>query len=340
VEYYREAARRIRELPGVQNVAVGSAVPWRDADNNFALEFAADGHVPAEGEEHHRALIRVISPAFFATLGLPIIEGRDFNDADRNGSERVVIVSQSVAQRMFPKGEALNHHLIWTDPILKVVPVISAAPVRIIGVVPDMDDIHVVPKPAMTVYSPFDQEAGIGGGRLFVHMRSDPYALVTPITRILRNMSADQPVERAATLQDVRAEVLSSDRLNVVVFGVFAGVALLIAVVGVAGVLAFSVSGRTREFGIRLAVGSQPRHLLTRVIAEGAAMAIGGLAVGVACGFALAQLAGTFLGDLKMPGMLPVVGSALVLLLAAVTASVIPAARAARVDVMQALRAE
>ena len=98
-------------------------------------------------------------------------------------------------------------------------------------------------------------------------------------------------------------EVLSSDRLNVVVFGVFAGVALLIAVVGVAGVLAFSVSGRTREFGIRLAVGSQPRNLLLRVIAEGAAMAIGGLAVGLACGYGLAQLAGTFLGDLKMPGV-------------------------------------
>ena len=153
-------------------------------------------------------------------------------------------------------------------------------------------------------------------------------------------MSADQPVERAATLDDVRAEVLSSDRLNVVVFGVFAGVALLIAVVGVAGVLAFSVSGRTREFGIRLAVGSQPRNLLMRVIAEGAAMAIGGLAVGLACGYGLAQLAGTFLGDLKMPDVLPVAGSALVLLLAAVIASVIPAARAARVDVMQALRTE
>jgi ABC-type antimicrobial peptide transport system permease subunit len=206
--------------------------------------------------------------------------------------------------------------------------------------VPDIDDIHVVPKPAMTVYSPFDQAAGFGGGRLFVHMRSDPYALVTPITRILREMSADQPVERAATLQDVRAEVLSSDRLNVIVFGVFAGVALLIAVVGVAGVLAFSVSGRTREFGIRLAVGSQPRHLLIRVIAEGAAIAIGGLAVGLASGFGLAQLAGTLLGSLKMPGLLPAAGSALVLLLAAVTASVIPAARAARVDVMQALRTE
>jgi len=175
---------------------------------------------------------------------------------------------------------------------------------------------------------------------MFVHVRSNPYALVIPITRIMRNMSADQPVEHAATLEDIRAEVLSPDRLNAVVFSVFAGVALLIAVVGVVGVLAFSVSGRTREFGIRLAVGSQPRLLLLRVITEGASMAIAGLALGLVCGFALARLAGTFLADLKTPGVLPVATSAIILLLAALTAAVIPAVRAARVDVIQALRTE
>ena len=124
------------------------------------------------------------------------------------------------------------------------------------------------------------------------------------------------------------------------VFSAFAGVALMIAVVGVAGVLAFSVSGRTREFGIRLAVGSQPRHLLWRVIAEGAAMALFGLGAGFICGLGLAQLAGAFLGNLKMPGVLPIASSAFILLLAAVVASAIPAMRAARVDVIQALRTE
>ncbi len=102
---------------------------------------------------------------------------------------------------------------------------------------------------------------------------ANPYALVTPITQIIRNLSADQPVERAATLEDVRAEVLTPDRLNALVFGVFAAVALAIAVVGVAGVLAFSVSGRTREFGIRLAIGSQPWRVLAGVVGEGAVMA-------------------------------------------------------------------
>src|SRR5206468_7878726 len=125
-----------------------------------------------------------------------------------------------------------------------------------------VDDEHVVPEPAMTVYHPMDQE--IGGGRLFVHAKMDPYALVPAITKVIRDLASDQPVERAATLDDVRAEVLSPNRINALVFSGFAGVALAIAVVGVAGVLAFSVSARTREFGIRLAVGSTPSALLAR----------------------------------------------------------------------------
>jgi predicted permease len=338
VDFYREATRRIRELPGVQNVSLGTVVPWRD-QGNFSLQFGVDGHVPASNEPHPEAIMRVITPGFFATLGLPALEGRDFNDADRSSSEPVAIVSQSLAQQIF-KGDALNHHVMWTDPILKAVPLLSAEPLRIVGVVPDVDDTNIVPKPTMTIYRPFDQEAIAGGGRLFVHVRSNPYALVTPITEILHSMSADQPVEHAATLDDVRAEVLSPDRLNVMVFGAFAAVALLIAVVGVAGVLAFSVSSRTREFGIRLAVGSQPRQLLERVILEGAIMALAGLAVGFAGGFALERLAGSFLADLKAPGALAVAAAAIVLLLAAVIASVIPAARAAHIDPIQALRTE
>ncbi|MBV8831796.1 MAG: ABC transporter permease [Acidobacteriaceae bacterium] len=339
VDYYREAMRRIRQLPGVENVSTSIYVPWREP-SNFGLEFAADGHVPAPSEEHPTAQLRVVTPAFFATLGLPMRGGRDFDDGDRQGNEPVAIVSQSLAQRMFPKTDALNHHVLFTDPILKVVPILKEGSMRVVGVVPEVDDSHLVPRPTMTIYVPAAQNPALQGGRLLVHVRTDPYSLVVPITRIMRDMSPDQPVERAATLEDIRTEVLSPDRLNAVVFGAFAGVALLIAVVGVAGVLAFSVSGRTREFGIRLAIGSQPQSLLLRVVTEGLSIAIAGLAIGFACGFGLARLAGTFLADLKTPGVLPVISSALVLLLAAVTASAIPAARAARIDVIQALRTE
>jgi putative ABC transport system permease protein len=339
VGFYKETIRRITELPGVDRVALGTVVPWRDAGSfGPGFEFSADGHVRAPGEEDPRAQLRTISPGFFAALGVPIIAGRDFNDADRRGGEPVVIVSQSLAQRMFPNQDAVNRHMMWTDQLMKFIDV-STAPSRIVGVAADVDDEHVVPGPALSVYHPFEQQE-IWGGRLFVHARTDPYTLVAPITRIIRDMSADQPVEHAATLEDIRAEVLTPDRLNTLVFGGFAAVALAIAVVGVAGVLAFSVSGRTREFGIRLAVGAQPRHLLRDVIAEGAVMAAAGVVVGAAGGFALAQLAGSYFEAVRMPGATVVVGSAVVLLAAAVVASVLPALRAARVDVMRALRSD
>jgi putative ABC transport system permease protein len=339
VGFYKETIRRITELPGVDRVALGTVVPWRDAGNfGPGFEFSADGHVRASGEEDPRAQLRTISPGFFAALGVPIIAGRDFTDADRKGSEPVVIVSQSVAQRMFPNQDAVNRHVMWTDPVMKFID-ISTDPRRIVGVAADVDDEHVLPGPALTVYHPFGQQE-LWGGRLFVHAHSDPYTLVTPITRIIRDMSVDQPVERAATLEDIRAEVLTPTRLNSLVFGGFAAVALAIALVGVAGVLAFSVSARTREFGIRLAIGSQPRHLLAGVIAEGAVMAAAGVVTGAVCGFALARLAGSYFQEIKMPSAVPVVASALVLLIAAIVASALPAARAARVDVMQALRTD
>jgi putative ABC transport system permease protein len=337
--FYREIIRRISELPGVDKAAVGMVVPWRDAGAfGPGLQFTTEGYNRTSGDEDQRAQFRAISPGFFDALGVPIIAGRDFNDSDRQGAEPVVIISQSVAQRMFPNQDAVNRHLTWTDPVIKFIPGFSPAPRRIIGVSLDMDDEHIVPGPLLTVYHPLEQL--MLGGNLFVHSGSNPYGLVGPITRLIHDMSADQPVEHPATLTDVRAEVLTADRLNSMVFGGFAIVALAIAVVGVAGVLAFSVSARTREFGIRLAIGSQPQRLLAGVIAQGAVMAAAGIVTGAACGYALARLANRYFQDVQMPSVLPVVASAVVLLAAAVVASALPAARAARVDVMQALRSD
>ncbi len=339
LEFYREAIRRITSLPGVDAVAVGTFVPWRDGGKfGPGFDFTAEGRVRAPGEEDPRARFRTVSPGYFSSVGVPIIAGRDFNDSDRQGAEQVVIVSESLAQRIFPNQDAVNRHLSWTDPVMKFIEV-GTAPRRIIGVAADVDDENVVPGPSLTVYHPFSQEQ-LWAGNLFVHTRSDPYSVVSPITRIIRDMSAEQPVERAATLEDIRAEVLSPDRLNTLVFGGFAAVALAIAVVGVAGVLAFSVSARTREFGIRLAVGSHPRHLVMGVLRQGGLMAATGIVAGGAGGYALASLAGSYIPGMQMPGALPVAGSAAVLLAAALVASLVPAARAARVDVMQALRSD
>jgi predicted permease len=337
--FYKETIRRVGELPNVEHVAVGTQIPWRDAGGfGPGFQFTVEGRAPAPGEEDPRAQFRTVSPGFFASLGVPIIAGRDFNDLDRAGSEPVVIVTQSLAQRMFPNLDAVNRHLMWTDPVTKFIDV-SNGPRRIVGVVADIDDEHLVPGPSLTVFHPMGQmEVWIG--RLFVRAHGDPYALVSPVRKIIHDLSADQPVERAATLEDVRAEVLTPDRLNTVVFGVFAAVALAIALVGVAGVLAFSVSGRTREFGIRLAMGSDPSRLVRGVLAQGAVIGLAGVAAGALGGYALAKLAASYFRIVEMPGAAPLGGSAAVLIAAAVLASLLPALRASRVDVIQALRSE
>jgi putative ABC transport system permease protein len=344
LDFYKESMRRIDALPGVTETAVGMIAPWRDADNfGVGLQFSGDGH--AHGKDDPRAQWRNISPGYFSALGVPMIAGRDFNARDDQNQEPVVIVSATLAQHMFPGQDPINRHVYWTDPVLEFLPGTESekarfsSPRRIIGVAADVDDEHIVPAPASTIYYTF-ADSPMFGGHLFIHTTANPYSLVTPVTKIIREMSADEPVEHAATLEDIRAKVLAPDRLNSLVFGVFATVALLIAVVGVAGVLAFSVSARTREFGIRLALGSQAENLLRGVVAEGVLMAGVGVLAGAAFGLVVARVAGSYFGDLKMPGALPVIVSAFVLLGAAVVASMLPAARAARVDVIQALRSE
>ncbi len=344
LDFYKESIRQIDALPGVTETAFAVVAPWRDAgDYGPGLQFSGDGHV--HGTDDPRAQWRTISPGYFTALRAPILAGRDFNALDDQNREPVVIVSETLAQRMFPGQDPVGRHVYWTDPVLEFLPGSESdkarfkSPHRIIGVAADVDDEHIVPIPTSAIYGTF-ADSPLFGGHLFIHTSANPYSLVTPVTKIIRQMSADQPVEHAATLEDIRAKVLAPDRLNSLVFGVFAAVALLIAVVGVAGVLAFSVSARTREFGIRLALGSQPKNILRGVVTEGVLMAGGGVLAGAAFGLVVARVAGSYFGDLKMPGALPVIVSALVLLGAAVLASMLPAARAARVDVMQALRSE
>ena len=311
-------------------------MPWRDAGSlGPGFQFTVEGYTPADGEENPRARMRIVAPGFFAVLGVPLLAGRDFTDDDRRGSEPVVDRQPERRAAAVPerrRGEPA--HVVDRSGTSA-----SRCPRRIVGVVADVDDENVVRGPALTIYHPVRQ-MGVAG-RLFVRAAGDPYALVPAVTRVIREMSADQPVERAATLEDVRAEVLAPERLNAFVFSGFAGIALLIAVVGVAGVLAFSVSARTREFGVRLAIGSAPRHLLARVLSEGAAIAAIGIAAGAAGGYALAQRGGELSStNVQLPGALPVLGAAAVLVGAAVVASLMPAARASRVDVLQALRSE
>lgn len=337
-DFNHEVVRRVSGLPGVKSVASGFSVPWRDSQAlSISFAFAVEGAARKNGDEDLRANFRSISPGFFSTLGIPLLEGRDFRQTDTNASDRVVIISKSVADRLFPGQEAIGRSMHWTDGVMKFIG-ISYDTRHIVGVVPDFDDENILPNPSMTIYQPVDQEGW--AGRLFVRADGNPYPLVPAIVKTVQRIAPDQPVERAATLEDIRDAVLSPDRLNAIVFGGFAAVALLISVIGVAGVLGFSVSGRTREFGIRLALGAEPRHILTGVLQEGLAIAVIGVVSGIAVGLAGARGLAAWIGHVHVPGAASLCASAAVILVAAAIASLVPAARAARVNAVDALRAE
>ena len=338
--FTRKSSVALMRFPVSMRLLSGWSLPWRDAGSGPTLQFGGDGHVHAAAEEDPRAQFRVISPGFFARWAFPLLLGA---------------ISMS---SMVKSNRARRHH----QPNARAAHVPRSRPDQSARVL-DRSGLENHPRndsgrrnaslasppiltmrmsfrsPPLTFYNTFEQ-GPLFRGRLFIHTSANPYSLVTPVTRIIRDLSADQPIERAATLEDARAEVLTPHRLNSVVFGVFAAVALAIAVVGVAGVLAFSVSARTREFGIRLALGSEPQRLFKDVIAEGAAMAAAGIVAGALFGFVLAQVARSYFADVTTPGVFAMAVSAFVLLTVAVIASMLPAARAARVDVIQALRTE
>jgi hypothetical protein len=205
MDFYAEATRRVAEMPGVDGVAMGMIVPWRDtATLGVGSPFAADSYKVAPGEERPRARFRVVSPRFFGVLGVPIVAGRDFTDDDRASDESVAIVSQSVAQRLFQNGDAVNRHVVdrSADGELRLgCRAASSAWSRIWTT-------GVVPAPALTIYQPVRQ-IGIAG-RLFVHAGGDPRARPA-VARVIREISPEQPVERAATLEDVRGRLSPSD---------------------------------------------------------------------------------------------------------------------------------
>ena len=195
--------------------------PWLDRRFlSFTLQFAVEGRKGESGTDDLRARFRFVSPGYFATLGIPLIEGRDFTEADRKESEMVVVVSKSVAQQLFPGQDAINRHIMWTDPLIKVAG-ISPNARRIVGVLADVDDANILPQHNLTIYQPFAQ-GPVFGACLLVRASKDPIALVPSITKTIRAVAATQPVEHASTLEDVRTEVLANNRVNAIVFGGFA----------------------------------------------------------------------------------------------------------------------
>ena len=333
---YEQMQAQLAALPGVKQVAFGSTVPLRTA--GFMLEIKADGRPVAPGEPVPQSEYRTASPDYFRTAGIPVLRGKEFSSTDRAGTARVAILNKTLADRLFPNQDPIGRRVAWTGEVLKFIPV-SGDWRTVIGVVGDTRDGGLDATPLPVMFMPFAQELFPSGG-LVIRARGDAAAIAPAATRIIRSLAPQQPIEKVLTMDQIRDESVGPRRLNAQLVTAFGVLALVVAAIGIAAVLAFSVSARTNEIGIRMSLGADAARVQRMVLSEGGVLVIVGLALGVIGALLLSRL---------MQGLLfgvaphdPLTFAAVVVIMAAVGigACWIPAARAARVDPGVALRAQ
>ncbi|AHG92350.1 permease (plasmid) [Gemmatirosa kalamazoonensis] len=333
---YERMRDRVAALPGVELASVGSAPPLRSPIIDFDVK-AESVALPPDRPTPHPAL-RMVDGKYFTAAGIPMLAGRPFATTDARGTAAVVIVSRSLARELFGDRDPLGQHVALTGAVLKFTP-FSGDWRTVVGVVGDTRDRGLDGGETPTLYMPFAQEA-ILGGALVVRTTGDPETLQRTILRAVRDVSPRQLVENVATLEALRDKTVAPRRLNALFIASFGALALIIAMVGIAGVLAFSVSARVAEIAIRMSLGANPGRVYRMVLGEGGALLGVGVAVGVLGALAATRAMSSMLFGVTPHDPVTLVGVALVLVAVGVAACWLPAARAAHVDPAVALRAE
>ena len=330
---YDRAQAVLTSLPGVVDVGVGSVMPLRNS--GFQLEVKAEGRALAAGEPMPRADYRTASPEYFRAAGIPVLKGRAFESTDR-GSGRVVILNQTLAERLFPDQDPIGRRVAWTGDVLRFTP-ISGEWRTVVGVVGDTKDDGPDAGNRPVMFLPFGQEAVFAGG-LVIRARQDASAMVPSATRVIRDIAPDRPIENVLTVSQIRDEGVAPRRLNAVLVTAFGALAVIIAAVGIAGVLAFSVSARTNEIGIRMSLGADSGQVQRMIIAEGAVLLGAGLLLGVAGSLVTTRLIQGLLFGVTPHDPFTLAAVTAVMLSIGLVACWIPALRAARIDPGIAIR--
>jgi predicted permease len=324
-----EATERIRRMPGVERASSSIGVP-------FWSSYAVDIRVPGWDSIPKLAgggpYISAVAPDYFATVGTRIVSGRAFGPDDRAGSERVAIVSETMARTLWPGRDAIGECLIVGADTMPCS--------RVVGVAQDVHRWTLRDEPALQYYIPLGQETGIGGRSLLIRPRGDASALISTLRSELHRLDPSLQAIDIQQLQDRIDPQLRPWQLGATMFGIFGALALIVAAIGLYSVVAYAVTQRTHEFGVRLALGARSGDILRIVVRQGATTAVAGTAIGIV----VAVGAGRFIEPLlfetsaRNPVILATV--ACVLVLVAIIASLIPAWRAKRVDPVVALRAD
>ena len=335
VAKYEQIQRDLASLPGVQVVGLGSTIPMRTA--GIQLDIKADGRALGAGEPVPQAEYRTADPGYFRASGIPLVAGREFTTTNRAGSAPVVIINKTLADYLFPGADPVGQRIAWTGDVLRFIG-ISGEWRTVVGVVGNTKDGGLDARPLRAVFLPFAQGDFPTGG-LVIRTDVNPAGLASAARAIVRSIAPEQPIERVLSLDAIRDESVGPRRLNAILVGSFGLLALVIGAIGIAAVLAFSVSARTNEIGVRMSLGADPGQVLRMVLREGGVLVALGLAVGVAGSLSLARLMRGLLFGVEPNDPLTLAGVAALMAAIGIAACWVPAARAARIAPSEALRA-
>jgi predicted permease len=332
---YDRIEQEARAIPGVVAVGVGMVMPLEASE--VQLEVKVEGKSLGVGEATPRADYRTADPGYFRAAGIPLVDGRNFEATDRAGAGRVVILNQTLARRLFPHEDPIGKRIAWTGDVLRFTP-ISGDWRTVVGVVGNTQDGGLDAQPRGAMFMPYAQELAMGG-TVVIRADSNVSALTAQATSIVRRIAPATPIEHVMTVAQIKDQSVEPRRLNAVLITSFGVMAVIIAAVGIAGVLAFSVSARTNEIGIRMSLGADSARVQRMILGEGGVLLAAGLALGVGGGFAAAGVMRGLLFGVAPHDPATFLGVAALMALIGVVACWVPALRAARIDPAIAMRA-
>ena len=328
--FFDEVIRRVRALPGVDLAAVGNNLPLTyDGDS---ILISVEGVPEPPIDQHPDVIFRVVGPNYFSTMGIALVAGRDFTEHDNFQSSRVTVITEKTARYYWPGENPIGKRVRTGGP--------ESPWEEVIGVAKDVRQNDFIKQPKMQMYMPYAQVADFPPNALVVRTRLDPLSLAAPVRNEIWAIDKDQPVSDIRSMDEIVSEAVARQRFSMLLLGIFAGLALVLAAVGIYGVMSYSVVQRTREIGIRMALGAQRADMLKMTVRQGLKLVLVGLTLGLAAAFILTRVMSTLLFGISATDPVTYVTISLILLAVAAAASYIPALRATKVDPMVALRYE
>jgi putative ABC transport system permease protein len=327
--FFRELIRRVQTLPGVQSVAVASNLPLTYSGDSMPI--GIEGRADPPPDQWPDVVMRVASPGYFATMGIPLVQGRDFSEQDRPDAPRVAVMSEKTAKYYWPNESPIGKRF-------KPGPVTGDSPWReIVGVVKDVRQNDFAAEPKMQMYLCHEQVGSFAANAVVVRTSVDPLSLGPAVRKVVWEIDKDQPVSDIRSMEDIVSTAVARQRFSMMLLGIFAALALVLAAVGIYGVMSYSVAQRTREIGIRLALGAQRNDVLKMTMGQGLKLVLIGVAIGLVSAFILTRVMASLLFGVSATDPVTFVIISLILMSVALVASYIPALRATKVDPMVAL---